>query len=140
MRRIDLTTGTQRGHRTRLAALRAAESELCNRGYKIFNKTPHADFMAVSPERNEFFVDVKGLYRKNPWIIRRKEQRDDLYIIFAFVPDNEPNQFFVMSQQQANKLVKDELIRLRRSTDYPVLAVVWKLIAFHKNCWDTLSR
>jgi hypothetical protein len=44
------------------------------------NATPLADLMVVSPKRKHMFlIDVKGLYRRNPWLLKRKPQRDDLY-------------------------------------------------------------
>ena len=70
--------GTQRGHQTQWAAQFAVASELCKRGYEVAftmgNATPLADLMVVSPvQRENFLVDVKGLYRINPWLVKRKE-------------------------------------------------------------------
>jgi len=49
--------------------------------------------MVVSPVQKEMFlVDVKGLFRKNPWIVKRKPVRDNLFYILAFVPRDEDNQ------------------------------------------------
>jgi len=59
-----------------------------------------------------FPVDVKGLYRKNPWLLKRKSPRANLCYILAYVPPDEPNQFFVMTQQQATQ------------HDYPVTGFV----------------
>jgi len=57
------------------------------------NRTPLADLMVVSPVQKEMFlVDVKGLFRKNPWIVKRKPVRDNLFYILAFVPRDEDNQ------------------------------------------------
>src|ERR1017187_6186488 len=98
------------GHQSQWAAQFAVASELCKRGYEVSftmgNRTPLADLMVVSPESKEMFlVDVKGLYRKNPWIVKRKVARDKLFYIFAFVPTEETNQFFVMTQAEANLLI-----------------------------------
>ena len=114
-----MITGRKQGHQTQWAAQFAVASELCKRGYEVSftmgNTTPLADLMVVSPVGKEMFlIDVKGLYRKNPWLMKRKPSRSNLYYVFAYVPTKENNQFFVMNQRQANKLVKDELTRLER--------------------------
>lgn len=97
--------------------------------------------MAVSPEKKEMFlVDVKGLYRMNPWLIKRKPARKNLFYILAYVPTDEPNQFFVMTQQQVMRLIKDELARLKRADDYPVTGFVWKLALKHKDAWGILPK
>ncbi|MBZ5629635.1 MAG: hypothetical protein LAO06_12295 [Acidobacteriia bacterium] len=105
------------------------------------NSTPLADLMVVSPKRKHMFlVDVKGLYRRNPWLLKRKVQRDDLYYVLAYVPADAPNQFFVMTQAQANQFVEDELTRLGRTDGYPVEGFVWKLALPHENAWGILPE
>jgi hypothetical protein len=64
------------GHRTQWTAQFAVASELCKRGYEISftmgNATPLADLMVVSPKlKKMFLIDVKGLYRPNPWVVKR---------------------------------------------------------------------
>ena len=137
--------GKERGHQTQWAAQFAVASELCKRGYEVAftsgHTTPVADLMVVSPETKEMFlVDVKGLYRKNPWLIKQKPQRQNLFYILAYVPPDEPNQFFVMTQQQAAQLIQDELTRLKRADDYPVTGFVWKLAEKYKDRWDVLPK
>jgi hypothetical protein len=131
------------GHRTQWAAQFAVASELCKRGYEVSftmgNRTPLADLMVVSPVRKEMFlVDVKGLYRNNPWIVKRKPVRDNLFYILAFVPTDEDNQFFVLTQETADLLIRKELRRLKRPDDYPVTGFDWKLGIPHKNAWQVL--
>jgi len=76
------------------------------------DNAPLADLMVVSPKRKEMFlVDVKGLYRRNPWLVKRKDSRANLFFVLAYVPTSEPNQFFVMAQAQADKFIDDELRR-----------------------------
>jgi len=109
-------------HRTQWAAQFAVASELCNRGYEVSftmgNATPLADLMVVSPARKlMFLVDVKGLYRPNSWVVSRKQARDGLFYILAFVPDDAANRFFVLTQEQVNAYVRQELVRLRRPDD-----------------------
>jgi hypothetical protein len=134
-----------RRHQTQWAAQFAVASELCKRGYEVSftmgNATPLADLMVVSPKRKQMFlIDVKGLYRRNPWLLRRKPQRNDLYYVLAYVPADAHNQFFVLTQAQANQLVEDELRRLSRPDDYPVEGFVWKLASPFENAWDTLPE
>jgi hypothetical protein len=135
-----------RGHQTQWAAQFAVASELCKRGYEVSftmgNATPLADLMIVSPKRKLMsLIDVKGLYSHNPWLLRRKAQRDDLYYVLAYVPPAPAqNQFFVLTQAQANQLVEEELKRLRRKDGYPVEGFLWKLALPFENAWNTLPE
>jgi hypothetical protein len=105
------------------------------------NRTPLADLMVVSPIRKEMFlVDVKGLYQKNPWIIKRKPVRDNLYYILAFVPTDEENQFFIMTQKVTHLHIHEELRRLNRSDDYPLTGIGWSLALQHEDAWKVLPR
>ena len=82
----------------------------------------------MSPVRREMFlIDVKGLYRRNPWVIKRKAVRANLFYVLAFVPSDAANEFFIMSQDQAHRMIEAELKRLNRPDDYPVTGFVWKL-------------
>ncbi len=136
---------TERGHQTQWAAQFAVASELCKRGYEVAftsgHNTPVADLMVVSPKNKKMFlVDVKGLYRKNPWLIKRKTLRKNLFYILAYVPADEPNQFFVVPQRRALAFIQNELTRLKRSNDYPVTGFVWKLALEYKDAWDLLPK
>jgi hypothetical protein len=99
---------TGRAHFTQWAAQFAVASELCKRGYEVSftmgNTTPTADLMVVSPGGEMFLIDVKGLYRTNPWLIKRKPNNASLFYILAFVPAAAPNEFFVMSQSTATAI------------------------------------
>ena len=134
-----------RSHQTQWAAQFAVASELCKRGYEVAftsgHTTPIADIMAVSPiTKKMFLVDVKGLYRKNPWLIKRKSERADLFYILAYVPPDEPNQFFIMTQQQTTQFIEEELRRLKRPDDYTVTGFTWKLALPHLNDWKILPK
>lgn len=87
-----------------------------------------------------FLIDVKGLYRRNPWVIKRKIGRQDLYYVLAYVPTDEPNQFFVMTQKQAVQFIQHELTRLNRPDDYPMTGVGWNLALAHKDAWNVLPQ
>lgn len=134
-----------RGHQTQWAAQFAVASELCKRGYGIAftsgHTTPVTDLMVVSPIKKEMFlIDVKGLYRKNPWLVKRKPDRANLFYVLAYVPSGEPNQFYVMTQKQTLKLIQAELKRLGRADNYPVTGFLWKLAKPYKDAWDALPQ
>ncbi|MGD1028038.1 hypothetical protein [Candidatus Binatus soli] len=142
-------------HQTHWAALFAVASELAKRGHEVAftqgNSTPLADLMVVSPKSKKMFlVDVKGLYRKNPWVVKPKPERADLFYILAYVPVGEPNQFFILTQAEANRHVQSELIRLHRTPaelirlhrkpNYPMKGFAFKLAEPHKDAWQILPQ
>ena len=103
------------------------------------NTTPLADLMVVSPKlRQMFLIDVKGLYRPNPWWVKRKPQRDNLFYVLAFVPTDKPNRFFVMTQCQVNQSVQDEQTRLNRPDTYSFQGFNWKVAHPYENAWNLL--
>ncbi len=105
------------------------------------NATPLADLMVVSPKlKRMFLIDVKGLYKRNPWIVRQTFVRDGLYYAFAFVPNDNANRFFVMSQEQANSYIEKELGRLGRPDDYRMTGILWKQATEHENAWGILPK
>ena len=141
----QIRTASARGHQTQWAAQFAVASELCKRGFEVAftlgHSTPLADLMVISPETKQMFlVDVKGLYRKNPWLIKLKAPRKNLFYILVYVPADQPNEFFVLTQEQVGQLVRDELKRLKRPTNYPVTGIVWKLVLPYKDAWRILPR
>jgi hypothetical protein len=130
-------------HRTQWAAQFAVASELCKRGHEVSftmgNATPLADLMVVSPtSKKSFLIDVKGLYRPNSWVIKKKATRDSLYYVLAFVPDDTNNRFFVLTQEHVNGYIRTELARLGRPDDYPMTGILWKQAVEHENRWDVL--
>lgn len=139
----SVKSGRDRSHQTQWAAQFAVASELCKRGYEVSftmgNTAPIADLMVVSPARREMFlIDVKGLYRANPWLIKRKSPRANLFYILAFVPARGLNQFFVLSQKETHALIESELKRLKRPDTYPVTGIAWKFVEPHREAWDAL--
>jgi hypothetical protein len=136
-------TGRERGHQTQWAAQFAVASELCKRGYEVAftsgHTTPVADLMVVSPKtKTMFLVDVKVLYRMNPWVIKRKPTRSNLFYVLAFVPTNQPNRYFVLRQKEINRYVESELTRLRRPNDYPMTGITFRQATAHENAWAAL--
>jgi hypothetical protein len=135
--------GTQRGRQIQWAAQFAVASELCKRDYEVSftmgNTAPVADLMVASPLKGEMFlVDVKGMNRVNPWIIKRKAPLAMLFYVLAYVPANAPNDFFVLRQQDADALIAAELKRLNRPENYPVTGIGWKAALQFRNAWDVL--
>jgi hypothetical protein len=134
-----------RGHQTQWAAQFAVASELCKRGYEVAftsgHTTPAADLMAVSPKgQTMFLVDVKGLYRTNSWLIKRKSPAPNLFYILAYVPSDETNRFFLMTQRQVTREIQVDLSRLGRPDNYPVTGVGWKEALHFENAWKILPQ
>jgi len=133
-----------RGRFTQWAAQFAIASELCKRGYEVSftmgNTTPIADLMVISPKGKMFLIDVKGLYRKNPWLVKRKPVNADLFYALALVPPDAPNQFFVLGQKDVSALIRFELKRLKRPDSYPVTGFTWKQALKHKDNWPILPK
>ncbi len=132
-----------RGHQTQWAAQFAVASELCKRGYEVAftsgHTTPIADLMVVSPkEKQMFLVDVKGLYRRNPWLIKRKPPRDNLFYVLTFVPVGDVNRYFILSQHEVHSLIASELLRLSRADNYPVTGFNYKLAEPYEDAWMVL--
>jgi hypothetical protein len=135
-------------HHAQWAAQFAVASELCRRRYQValtMGNHPTVDMMVMSPSGKQFKIDVKGLYRPNYWIIRRRHQIDpDLYYVLAFVPEPPALcEFFVLSHEEVVTSQHEEIEewRLRRPEighDYPVQGIKWKKSKQFKDCWETL--
>jgi len=94
------------GHRTQWAAQFAVASELCKRGYEValtMGNHPRKDIMVSSPSGTDFSIDVKGLYKRNFWAVKKKSPIDHLFYVFAFVPDDKPNRYFILTQAEVNE-------------------------------------
>jgi hypothetical protein len=130
-----------RRHQTQWAAQFAVASELCKRGYEVaftMGNHPESDLMVLSEGKAAFVIDVKGLYKKNPFVVTAKKPRDDLYYVLAFVPDVGPNEFFVLSQKEVRETSEAELKRLGRSKDYSMPGLPWPCVQPFKDKWGTL--
>lgn len=95
-------------------------SELVRRGYTVSftmgNHTPDADLMVRSPNDELFLVDVKGQRQKGPWLVRPKNQVKALFYILVYLAPlpkgndpRKPDEFFVLTQQEASELAKAHL-------------------------------
>lgn len=130
-----------RRHQTQWAAQFAVASELCKRGYEVaftMGNHPESDLMVLSKNKVAFVVDVKGLYKRNPFVVSPKAPRTDLYYVLALVPDAGENEFFVLSQAEVRRTSEAELKRLGRSKDYSMPGLSWPSVQRFKSRWDTL--
>lgn len=103
-------------HQTQWTAQFAAASELCKRGYQValtLGNHPTVDLMVVSPSGKQFLVDVKGQYRRNFWPVKRRPKSNDLFYVLAFVPDDGPNRFFVMTNEQVEQAIEANIAAWR---------------------------
>jgi hypothetical protein len=87
-----------------------------------------------------FLVDIKGLYRINPWVIKRKPERDNLYYVLAFVPTGAANRFFILQQSEINEHIQGELTRLGRANDYPMTGISFKIAMAYEDAWAALPE
>jgi hypothetical protein len=137
------------GDQTQWAAQFAVASELCKRGYQValtLGNHPVVDLMARSPTGKPFSVDVKGLYRRNFWPVKPKESRDNLFYVLAHVPNDQPNQFFVMTQAQVNGAIQtnwDKYCAKHGLSESdagknPFPGVEWKSAEPYRDRWDVL--
>lgn len=103
-------------HQTQWAAQFAVASEFCKRGYQValtMGNHPTADMMIYSPNGTAFVVDVKGLYKRNFWAVRKKPEKPDVFYVFAFVPDSAPNRYFILTQAEVNLAIDAEYTKVQ---------------------------
>jgi hypothetical protein len=107
--------GAAKGRQTQWATQFLAAAELIRRGYTVSftqgNNTPIADLMVGSPSSKLFWVDVKGLSKKNSWMITPKKLRDDLFYVLVLLShlaekpkERVPDRFFILTQAEANEI------------------------------------
>jgi hypothetical protein len=135
-------TPQARRHRTQWAAQFAVASELCKRGYEVAftqgNQTPLADLMCVSPETKAMFlVDVKGLYKPSPWMVKDKPLRVGLFYILAHVPAGAANNFWIVPQAEINRLLAEYRLTVKYLPTHPS-GFNWRTPAAFKDRWDIL--
>ena len=137
----------KQSHFTQWAAQFAVASELCKRGYLValtLGNHPSVDLMVKSPEGRQFEIDVKGLYKKNFFLLNPdKGDTTNLFYVLAYVPEDEENEFFVMTQADAVREAHAETDRLRRNqvakgkapTAGSMPGIPWAIAQNHKNRW-----
>ena len=98
-------------YRTQWTAQFAVASELCKREYQValtMGNHPMVDIMVISPQGTPFLIDVKELYKKTYFPVRPRPSKDNLFYVFAFVPNEGVNRFYIMSQTQVNEEISKE--------------------------------
>jgi len=105
--------------------------------------------MVISPEERSFNIDVKGLYKKNFWGVSEKPKSKSLFYVFAFVPDNEPNRFFVLTQAEVNTGVAQHIEKIKAARTARGKSIInaekfpglpWDLVQTHENSWHKLPK
>jgi hypothetical protein len=107
---------------------------------------PIVDLMVQSPNGKQFSIDVKGLYKHNFWAVRQKVVSQKLFYVLAFVPQDRPNEFFIMTQIQVNEAIiaNWEIYCTKHGfpgrdiKENPFPGVEWKRAERYRNKWDAL--
>jgi hypothetical protein len=137
-------------HRTQWAAQFAVASELCKRGYEValtMGNHPTSDLLVNSPNEVAFSVDVKGLYKKNYWAVKAKKPKPNLFYVFAFVPDEGQNRFFILTQERVNIEIEVDLVKARTNAVAKgksgenignFTGISWRQAEAYENAWSVL--
>jgi hypothetical protein len=141
-------TGAAKGRQTQWATQFLAAAELIRRDYMVSftqgNNTPVADLIVASPSSKPFWVDVKGLSSKNAWIIKSKENRNDLFYILILLSPlaNSPkvrdaDRFFVLTQAEVNEL--EAAYRRAHPNDKGAIpGFGFSAVSAHEDKWEKL--
>ncbi len=132
-------------HHTQWAGQFSVAGELSKRGYEValtMGNHPNKDMMVVSPGGQHFAVDVKALSKKNYWQLASRP-RHGVYYIFAHVPLNGSNDYFVLSGQDADNEYQ-AAIRAQRARGATVnrkrIGIPWQSAVPYGGCWHALPR
>lgn len=132
------------GHRTQWTAQFAVASELCKRGYEVaftMGNHPSVDLMVHSPNQEAFLIDVKGPYKENYWAVSAKKTKPNLFYVLAFVPDQDDNRYFILTQAQVNEEVEADLAVARaRKVSETFTGITWKRAEHYEGAWDVLPK
>jgi hypothetical protein len=111
---------------------------------------PVLDLMVISPKGVHFAIDVKGLYKPNPWFVKNKVLRNKRFYVFALVPDQRNNQFSILTQHQVSRGIQTngKNARARRRAkglsprkDRDDISIVdWKFAENYGDRWEALPR
>ncbi len=91
---------------------------------------------------------MKGLYKRNWWLITEKEPLQNLFYVLAFVPVNASNQFFILTQKQVNEAIpriveqaRQERLRKGRSIEKveEMRGLPWAFVEQFTD-WDILPK
>ena len=137
-------TQTQKTNRTQWTAQFLTAGELARRFYTVSftmgNHTPVADLIVGSPSGHQFWVDVKGLSSRNFWLLHEKPAHVNLFYVLVYVdPTREGDLFFVLSQANANSLIR-AYIRDNPKMKHQMVGFNWTTPHRFKDAWETLPR
>lgn len=142
--------GAAKARQTQWATQFLAAAELVRRGYTVSftqgNNTPVADLMVGAPSSELFWVDVKGLSSKNPWLITPKSPREELFYVLVFLSplverpaQRVADRFFILTQAEANDL--EAAYRKSHPKDLgKIPGFNFSDAAEHEDRWDKLPR
>jgi hypothetical protein len=71
-------------------------------------------------------IDVKGLYKRNYWIIKRKKLEKNLYFVLAYVPKGEPSEYFVLSHAEVIEAQSTDIERARLEKPHIVTRIPYR--------------
>jgi hypothetical protein len=100
--------------------------------------------MVGTRQGRQFWVDVKGLSSRNAWLVKPKAAHHNLfYILVCLSPlagpgtGREPDQFFVLTQDETNRLERDYRdAHPEQKTTMPGFTFGQALL--HRDRWDKL--
>lgn len=105
--------------------------------------------MVISPSGIQCVIDVKGQYKRNWWNIKPKKKRKNMFYVLAFVPDQESNQFFLLSQAEArsefqNYVRRKKVERRRKGLSTAKVGlfpgISWKAAERFEGKWGNLPK
>lgn len=123
-------------------------AELTRRGYLVsltLGNAPVADLLVVSPEQEQFMIDVKGQSTKNFWLIQRRESQDGLFFVLVYLPKDydEPPKFYILSSTELMREREEYKHHIESTSgkyDDKMGGINWKTAFDYENRWDTLPR
>jgi hypothetical protein len=142
-------SGAAKGRRTQWASQFLVAAELVRRDYIVSftmgNSTPVADLMVGTLSGKQFWVDVKGLSSKTDWLVKPKTPHENLFYILVLLSPlaepghREPDQFYVLTQAEANRL-EEEYRTARPGNKTTIPGFRYPSAAPYRDQWDKLPR
>jgi len=64
-----------------------------------------------------------------------------LFYVLAFVPDNDQNRYFILTQAQVNEEIEADLAVARaRKVSETFTGIAWKRAEHYEGAWDVLPK
>lgn len=133
-------------YQTQWVAQFYAAAELTRRGYLVsltFGNAPVADLLVTSPCGRHFMVDIKGQSTPNFWLIQPREQDNNLFYIFVFLPKPiiDPPAYFIMSCAEMlmeRNAYRDHIMSNSGPYRDELGGFNFSAVEKYQNHWDTL--